>query len=125
MKDLPEIIRAYLEAYRSFDIENMLGCLDDNIRFTNIQEGVTNVDILGRDAFERLARESATIFSARRQKPNEMRRVGNHVFLDVVFTGTFARDVGPGMMAGATIEIAGRSSSRLGGGFITEIVDAS
>ena len=53
-----DIIRNYIEAYNSFDVERMLADLDANVRFVNISDGVVNMILEGRHKFREQAEQA-------------------------------------------------------------------
>ena len=63
-----KIIKKFVEAYNSFDIDTMLLLLHPEVQFKNISGGEVNAQISGKDEFEKLARQSATLFKQREQK---------------------------------------------------------
>lgn len=63
-----EIVKNFIKAYNSLNVESMLAYLHPEIEFKNISNGVENAHTNGIEKFSELANNSINIFSEREQK---------------------------------------------------------
>jgi hypothetical protein len=64
---LPDVVIRYLEAYNRRDVAALVACVTDDVIFENVSNAGDSMALKGRDAFLKLAAQSATLFSVRRQ----------------------------------------------------------
>lgn len=119
------IIRRYIAAYNAFDIEAMLACLHDDVRFENIAGGVSNALTNGKPELARLARQSAGLFRTRCQTVRSLRFDGEKSIADIAFEAVLAQDIPDGPKAGETIAVRGTSTFTFRDGLIASILDES
>jgi hypothetical protein len=118
------VIRAYLDAYNTFDVDAMMACVTDDVRFEHHTGGVCQVATQGRAELEALARQSVPLFASRRQVPMGVRLEGDEVIVDIAFHGEIAEDIPDGPGAGTVIEMTGQSSFLIGAnGRIARVID--
>ena len=120
-----EIIKNYISAYNSFDIDGMCVCLHPEIEFINIDKGEPNLTLNGIDAFKAQAKQAAEIFKVRHQEITAIVYGDNHVEVAIHYTGVFAIDLSNGIKAGDPIEMTGKSVFQFHDGLITKLVDMS
>lgn len=120
-----EIIKNYINAYNSFDVEGMLTLLHKDIEFINITNGETNLTLNGIEPFKKQAQDACNLFKARNQEILSIFYGDNHVEVDINYTGIFAIDLPNGFSAGDTIEMRGKSVFQFHDGLITKLVDMS
>lgn len=120
-----EIIRNYMNAYNSFNVEEMIRVLHPEIEFINIIGGETNLTLNGIDAFKAQAQDACKLFKTRNQEIVSIFYGDNHVEVDIYYTGVFAIDLANGLKAGDPIEIKGKSVFQFHDGLITKLVDMS
>jgi ketosteroid isomerase-like protein len=120
-----DVIDRYLAAYNAFDVAGMLDVLHPNIEFRNVTNGEVTAAARGRDEFRALAKRAVTLFTSRRQVVREYGREGDEAWITVDYVGVLATDLGPGMAAGDTLRLSGRSTFRFRDGLIVELVDES
>ena len=120
-----EIIRNYISAYNSFDVDGMCSCLHPEIEFINIDKGDINLKLNGIDAFKEQAKQAAVIFKVRHQQVNAIVYGDNHVEVDIQYTGTLAIELPNGLKSGDKIELQGKSVFQFHDGLITKLVDMS
>ena len=120
-----EVIDRYLAAYNSFDVAGMLDLLHPNIEFRNVANGEVTAAARGREEFRALARRAVTLFTSRRQTVREYGSDGEEAWIAVDYEGVLAADLGPGMRAGDTLRLTGRSTFKFRDGLIVELVDES
>jgi ketosteroid isomerase-like protein len=122
---LPPIVENYIEAYNAMDLDGMLQCLTDDVRFQNILDGQVNVETRGKEQFAELARRGASAFHMRKQEAVRCIVVGTHVMAEIAYTATVAKDLPNGWRAGQHLAFSGASYFRLEDGRISEIIDQS
>jgi ketosteroid isomerase-like protein len=103
----------------------LVATLSEDVVFENLSNHGDATRTEGRAAFEALARQSARLFSARRQVVVEAVVGTDAVALLVDFEATVVEDVLNGWKAGEVIRLRGGSFFRLRGGQIARIVDLS
>ncbi|MCG7385574.1 nuclear transport factor 2 family protein [Paenibacillus sp. ACRRY] len=62
--NLKDLIEKYLSTYNTFNIDGIIGVLNENIHFRNIE---VNSETKGIQEFRTLAEQSIQVFSQRRQ----------------------------------------------------------
>jgi ketosteroid isomerase-like protein len=118
-------VHRFIDAYNNFDIDAMLELLAPDIHFENVSEGKVNAKTSGKADFETLARQSAQLFSFRKQKVKEIRIEGDRAIAEIEFEGVLAQDLPNGWKAGAALNIKGTSAFVFKKGFISSIIDKS
>ncbi|TCC91896.1 nuclear transport factor 2 family protein [Pedobacter frigiditerrae] len=120
-----EIIKNYITAYNSFDLEGMCSQLHAEIEFIYINKGETNLTLNGIDAFKVQAEQTAAMFKARKQEIISIVYGDNHVEVDIHYTGTLAVEFPNGLKVGDDIELKGKSVFQFYDGLILKLVDMS
>lgn len=108
-KEVKDLIRSYLKAYNSFDVEGMLQLLHKDIEFRNISSGLVDVETKGIDEFRKLAEQSKEIFSYRLQTINNFFITDDKVEVEINFEGTLAKELPNGLKSGDTIVLKGKT----------------
>lgn len=121
---LPTIIQSYLDAYNCGDVAALVNCVADTVVFENVSNTGHSMKIDGRIAFAELAEQAARMFASRHQSVRTAVVDGDHVALEVDWTGTPAVDLGP-MKAGEQVTIRGASFITIADGKLARIVDLS
>ena len=119
------LIQKYVNAYNSFDIDEMLLLLDENIEFRNVSNGLVNTETKGIDQFRQLAEQSKRIFSERLQTVNHYEIKGDLVEIEIDYEGILATDLPNGPKAGETLKIKGKSVFKFKNKRISVIEDYS
>lgn len=119
------IIRRYITAYNTFDVDGMLGVLSNKVNFQNVQNGEVTAQTNGIDEFEQLARQSIDLFSERSQTIERVEECDNFTRLYVKYYGKIAEDLPNGMSAGEVIQLQGISEIEFTGERIASIRDVS
>jgi len=88
-----EIIKKFIKAYNSLDIDSMLLLLNLEIQFKNISSGEINVQTTGKDEFEKLARQSSALFKKRDQKIITYKETDDKVNVDIEYHAILAADL--------------------------------
>ncbi|KOP67370.1 hypothetical protein AMS62_20580 [Bacillus sp. FJAT-18019] len=127
MKDIEinTLIRNYLDAYNSFDIDGMTRLLDKEVEFRNISKGIVDTETKGIDQFRELAEQSLKMFTQRRQTITQMITHDNKTEIEVDYEGTLATDLPNGLKAGDTIKLKGKSIFRMKNNKLIMIEDYS
>lgn len=120
-----EIIKNYISAYNSFDLEGMCIHLHPEIEFINIDKGETNLTLNGIDAFKTQAKQAAAIFKVRHQEIIAIVYGDNHVEVDIHYSGIVAVTLPNGLKDGDEIELKGKSIFQFHDGLIMKLVDMS
>jgi len=123
--DLPEMVRAYLDAYNRKDVAGMLSCLTDDMTFEHVSNGAEPVRVEGKPAFAALARHSAEAFRERHQAVREVVVGADSVAIAVDYRAVVAADLPNGLKAGQRLALQGTSFFTIRDGRIARIVDFS
>jgi hypothetical protein len=124
-EEIKEFIYRYIDAYNSFDIDAMMERLAPDIQFENVSRGEVNAKTSGKAEFEVLARQSARLFSHRKQMVKTIRIERDNAFVEIEFEGILAQDMPNGLKAGQRLTLQGTSEFVFKNGFISSIVDRS
>ena len=119
------LIDRYVAAYNAFDLAGMLSVLHADVRFRNVSNGQETAAADGREEFRALAKRGLEIFRSRRQTIREYYTNGDRAWITVDYQGVLAKNLGPGLAAGDTLRLVGRSSFTFRDGAIVELVDES
>ena len=120
-----QLIDRYIDAYNRIDVDAMLLTLHPAIVFENYAGGQRTLRTEGLLDFDRLARSTQPLFSARRQVITAYREQGGTAWAEIQFDGTFAIDLPNGIRAGQQIAMPGRSEYRVHDGLLVYIADHS
>jgi len=107
--NLKDLIEKYLSAYNTFNIDGMIGVLNENIHFRNISKGEVNSATEGIQEFRTLAEQSIQVFSQRRQEIKNITFTGDKAEVDIDYEGILSSDLPNGMKAGETLKLQGKS----------------
>ncbi|WDQ35077.1 nuclear transport factor 2 family protein [Paenibacillus marchantiae] len=107
--NLKDLIEKYLSAYNTFNIDGMIGVLNENIHFRNISKGEVNSETKGIQEFRTLAEQSIQVFSKRRQVIKNIILTGDKAEVDIDYEGILSSDLPNGMKAGETLKLQGKS----------------
>ncbi|MBP1312021.1 nuclear transport factor 2 family protein [Paenibacillus polymyxa] len=107
--NLKDLIEKYLSAYNTFNIDGMIGVLNENIHFRNISKGEVNSETKGIQEFRTLAEQSIQVFSQRRQVIKNITFTGDKAEVDIDYEGILSSDLPNGMKAGETLKLQGKS----------------
>ena len=125
MQTVPPIIQTYVDAHNAIDVDRMLGCLNNDVRFTNLTRGKVTAETEGLQAFEELARFGARAFRSRRQTITGAITVGTRAMISVHYEATVAIDLPNGWKEGQELSFDGASYFEIVDGKIAMIIDAS
>ena len=119
------LIERYIAAYNAFDVPGMLALLHQDVTFENIAGGQVTAAAHGREEFGALAEHAATLFTSRRQTIRQYVGTTHGAQVEIDYEGVLATDLGPGLNAGATLRLVGRSTFEIRDGYIARLVDES
>ena len=119
------IIASYITAYNDCDIDGMVALIHPEVVFKNVAGEEVNAEAVGIDQFRKMAIQSKTMFSSRRQEVTGFRIDGNVVIADIEYEGILAVDLPNGTKAGEELELSGRSEFEFKDGKIYRITDFS
>ena len=117
------LIERYLDAYNAFDVEGMLALVHPNVAFENVAGGQVTASAQVREELRVLAERAATLFTSRRQTIRTYERTPGGAQVEIDYEGILAADLGPGLSAGTTLRLVGRSTFEIRDGCI--MVDES
>jgi len=118
-------VERFIAAYNSFDLDGMAALLHPDIVFRNGSGGTVTAETKGLAAFRELAGKSASLFSAREQKPVRFDFQGGVVRVQIDFSGALAGDLPNGLKAGQEIRLSGHSEYEFQDGLIIRLTDFS
>lgn len=111
--EIQTLIRNYINAYNSLDVDGMTKLLHENIKFRNISNGVVDTETKGLDKFCALAEQSVKVFSQRHQTIKQITINDDQAEIEVDYEATLAMDLPNGLKAGDTIKLKGKSVFRM------------
>ncbi len=120
-----EIIRKYIDAYNSFEIESMVSLLHKDVVFRNYSNGEKDAETIGIQEFRDLAEKSAEIFSSRCQTVKDFRAVDEKTEVQIEYEAILAVDLPNGLKVGEKIQLRGKSVFGIIEGKISLIEDYS
>jgi ketosteroid isomerase-like protein len=119
------LVERYIVAYNAFDVPGMLAVLHPDVEFRNLAGGQVTAAARGLEEFRTLADHAATLFRSRRQTVRNYQGDREEALVTIDYEGVLATDLGPGLRAGDTLRLAGRSTFAFRDGLIARIVDES
>lgn len=119
------IIKKYIDSYNNFDITNMIADFDDNIIFENIQNGVTNMSLVGLTAVKQQAEQAKAYFSERTQTIKSFNHSHNRSEIEIGYRAVLAMDFPNGLRKGQELNLSGKSIFEFDGDKITRLTDIS
>lgn len=112
-----EIVRNFINAYNSFDIDTMLKWLHPDVIFKNISAGEVNAQTSGINEFENLARQSSSFYKEREQEIKYLTESENTVKVELEYHAVLNSE--------EIINLKGRSEYKFRDGLIYSIIDES
>lgn len=123
MRPLPDVISRYIAAYNDRDVDAMLACLAETIRFENRASGIVTATTEDKAAFAVMAREGVAMFAERRQTVRHAITVGDTTLVEIDYAATVAADLPNGWTAGQRLAFQGASLFQARNGLIDRLVD--
>ena len=120
-----KIINNYIDAYNNFQIEKMLLDLDENIKFENISNGVTNMTLNNLTSFKAQAEQAQNLFTTRRQTIKSWKHDDTVTEIEVDYKAVLAVDLPNGVKKGDNLDMQGKSIFKFSGNKIIGLTDIS
>ena len=120
-----KIIKDYINAYNNFDIEKMLTHLDEQIKFENISNGVTNMTLTDLNSFREQAEQAKKIFTTRKQTIKSWTHQDNLTEIEIEYNAVLAIDLPNGLKKDDILNLEGKSIFKFSGLKIIELIDIS
>lgn len=108
-EEMKIVIDEYIDAYNEFNVDEMLKNIHEEVFFKNIVNGKVNLELKGKDALLKQAKEAVNLFKERKMKISEQKIEKDISENKIFFKAVLARDIPDGPKAGETIEIEGKS----------------
>jgi hypothetical protein len=125
MTQRENIIRHYIEGYNRFDIGQMISHLADQVIFENIQDGMSNLQLSGIEAFKEQAERAKGFFAERTQTITSFAHTERETEIGVAYKAVLAVDFPNGLKKGQTIHLTGKSIFEFAGEKIIKLTDIS
>lgn len=103
------IIKNYIEAYNTFDVEAMIKDLSDDFVFENIQNEESTMKLTGIGAFKQQAQQAKAYFSERNQSLKNIKHIADEIEIDIEYSATLAMDFPNGLKKGDSLNLSGKS----------------
>ena len=125
MDSVPTIVARYIDAYNRMNVQAMLDCLSDDVRFINRSNGETTNETHGIEAFRALAEQGVQLFAEREQTILDCIAIDNRAAVRIGYRAKVKTDLPNGWKAGQEVEMTGTSFFMISEGKISEVIDAS
>jgi hypothetical protein len=125
MENTETIVKNYVSAYNSFDVNGMMADMGESIKFENISDGKVNMTLNGLDEFKAQAEQGKNLFSSRQQTITRFIHTNEQTEIEIAYHAVLAIDLPNGMKKGDELNLSGRSIFKFSGGKIVEITDIS
>lgn len=125
MDDREKIIANYIEGYNQFDIDKMVADLDENVIFKNIQNGETNMTLVGLTEFKLQAEQAKSYFTIRKQTFKSFNHLDNETEVEIEYFAVLGIDFPNGLKSGRELKLKGKSVFKFSGLKIIELTDIS
>lgn len=119
------MIRNYLHAYNTFDVDGMVADFTEALVFTNRSNGEITLRLEGLAAFKEQAKKATSFFSERTQTVQSFHHAENHTEVGILYHGILAADLPNGMKKGEALTLEGISVFTFSGNKIVELTDIS
>ena len=125
MDSVPTIVARYIDAYNRMNVQAMLDCLSDDVRFINRSNGETTNETHGIEAFRALAEQGVQLFAEREQTILDCIAIDDRAAVRIGYRAKVKTDLPNGWKAGQEIKMTGPSFFMIYEGKISEVIDAS
>ena len=120
-----EIVKKFIDAYNSMDVDKMLTYLHPEIEFKNRSNGEVNSHTFGINEFKEVANTSIGMFKEREQKIISYEEVNDTINVTISYHAILAVDLPNGLKAGESLDLEGKSEYVFKDNLIISIVDES
>lgn len=117
------LIKQYIEAYDTFNIQELSALMHPEVTFSNISEGQEQTNTQGVDEFIALAEETLSLFKSRHQDITGYLFNGEHAVVNIDCKGVLAKDLPSGLKAGDLLHLTGKTEFNFEGNKLKRIVD--
>ena len=125
MDSVPTIVARYIDAYNRMNVQAMLDCLSDDVRFINRSNGETTNETHGIEAFRALAEQGVQLFAEREQTILDCIAIDNRAAVRIGYRAKVKTDLPNGWKAGQEVKMTGTSFFMISEGKLSEVIDAS
>ena len=125
MDSVPTIVARYIDAYNRMNVQAMLDCLSDDVRFINRSNGETTNETHGIEAFRALAEQGVQLFAEREQTILDCIAIDDRAAVRIGYRAKVKTDLPNGWKAGQEVKMTGTSFFMISEGKISEVIDAS
>ena len=125
MDTVPTIVARYIDAYNRINVQAMLDCLSDDVRFINRSNGETTNETHGIEAFRALAEQGVQLFAEREQTILDCIAIDDRAAVRIGYRAKVKTDLPNGWKAGQEIKMTCTSFFMISEGKISEVIDAS
>lgn len=120
-----EIVKKFIDAYNSMDVDKMLTYLHPEIEFKNISNGEINAHTFGINEFKEIANTSIGMIKEREQKIISYNEADGKEYFKISYHAILAVDLPNGLKAGESLDLEGKSEYVFKNNLIISIVDES
>jgi len=120
-----DVVKNFIKAYNSLNVESMLAYLHREIEFKNISNSIVNSHTKGIEEFKELANNSIKIFKERTQTITSYTESDDTVNVEINFRGILAMDLPNGLKSGEILVMNGKSKYVFEDNLIILLVDES
>ncbi|MEO1415443.1 MAG: nuclear transport factor 2 family protein [Bacteroidota bacterium] len=116
----------YIEAYNHMNVAGMMAPLSEDVTFLNISDGQVNMEIQGKEAFQKQAKDTLALFTERQQNVRGIQfEETDLLVVQIDYEATVAQDLPNGLKAGDKLKLEGLSRFSFQEGRISKIEDVS
>lgn len=101
----------------------MLTHLDEQIKFENISNGVTNMTLTDLNLFRKQAEQAKNLFKTRKQTIKSWTHQDNLIEIEIEYNAVLAIDLRNGLKKGDKLNLKGKSIFKFSGYKIIELTD--
>jgi hypothetical protein len=117
------LILNYVEAYNSFNVDQMVKDLSPEIIFQHIENGDVTFFLKGKEEFHRQASKICDFYSERKQTILAFEHREMETSIQVDFFAILSKDLPNGLKKGEIISMKGESIFKFKEGMVLEIID--
>ncbi len=117
------LIKQYIEAYDTFNIQELSALMHPEVIFSNISDGLEQETTEGVDAFLALAEANQSMFESRHQDITGYLFNGEHAVVNIDSRSVLAQDLPSGLKAGELLHLTGKTEFNFEGNKLKRIVD--
>jgi ketosteroid isomerase-like protein len=119
------MIRKYVEAYNTFDVEGMMELLHPDVLFCNLFQERITVATRGKREFRSVAEHGVTLFKSRKQEILSLADIPSGMVASLRCEEELAMDLPNGMKAGERMVYNRMSEFMFKDGLLCSITDAA